>query len=225
MNEQPVGLSEIIPLFPLPEVVLLPQQLLPLHVFEPRYCAMLADVLAGDQRIGIALLRSGYEESYFDACTPIEDVIGIGGVVASECLKDGRYNVVLRGMSRARIVGELEGGPYRRARIERIPSSCTCSQHFQGLLRDELRRALDLNFKDQAELQSQCLMLCNAPLPLGELTDLIAGALPLCAQLRQLLLEEPEDAARAQMLLDHVKTTAAMARQASRDAVSEWSFN
>ena len=50
-----------IPLFPLPGVVLLPGALLPLHIFEPRYRAMVADALAGDRRIGMAMIRPGWE--------------------------------------------------------------------------------------------------------------------------------------------------------------------
>ena len=86
-----------LPLFPLPNVVLFPGVLLPLHIFEPRYRAMTADVLASDRRIGIVLLRAGWKDDY-EGRPPIHEVGTAGVIEHSARLDDGRYNIVLRGV-------------------------------------------------------------------------------------------------------------------------------
>src|SRR5437763_5081870 len=86
-------------LFPLPNLVLFPHVVQPLHVFEPRYRQMTADALAGDRLIALALLKSGWEDDY-DAQPPIHGVGCLGRVAAEQLLPDGRYNLLLRGLSR-----------------------------------------------------------------------------------------------------------------------------
>jgi hypothetical protein len=108
-----------IPLFPLPGVVLLPGTRLPLHIFEPRYRAMVADALAGDGRIGMAMLKPGWERT-----GPIPAIFPVGGagrIVESEMLPDGRSNIVLEGEFRYRVLDESPPDPYRVARVEEIP--------------------------------------------------------------------------------------------------------
>ena len=84
-----------IPIFPLPNVVLFPNVFLPLHIFEPRYRAMVADALAGDRIIGMVLLQPGYEANY-EGRPPVF-TIGCGGVIThADPLDDGRYNIVDR---------------------------------------------------------------------------------------------------------------------------------
>ncbi len=114
----PVPAPAVVPLFPLPNLVLFPRAVLPLHVFEERYKAMTADVLAGDKRIAMALLRPGWHGDYLGR-PPLEAAVCVGTIVAQERLADGRYNFMLRGDGRGRIVREVEGGhPYRSAEVE-----------------------------------------------------------------------------------------------------------
>ena len=115
-------LPEIIPVFPLPNVVLFPRMLLPLHIFEPRYRAMVADALRGDRIIGMVLLRPGYEADY-EGRPPIYPVGCAGVITHSEPLGDGRYNIVLRGLEKFRVAGEDRSKPYRLAHVEPIPEA------------------------------------------------------------------------------------------------------
>ena len=109
-----------IPLFPLPGVVLLPGALLPLHIFEPRYRAMVTDALTGERRIGMAMLRPGWELA---GPTPqIHPVGGAGRIVEAEELDDGRFNIVLEGEFRYRVVAESPPAPYRVADVEELVS-------------------------------------------------------------------------------------------------------
>lgn len=110
-----------IPIFPLPGVVLLPGTLLPLHIFEPRYRAMVGDALAGDRTIGMAMMRPGWERAGRNPA--ILPVGGAGTIVDVDELPEGRYDIVLQGEFRYRILEESAPAPYRVARVERIPST------------------------------------------------------------------------------------------------------
>src|ERR1700752_3118620 len=90
-------------LFPLPNLVLFPSLLQALHIFEPRYRQMTADALAGDRLIAMVLLRPGWEADY-DGRPPVHEVACLGRIAAEQRLPDGRFNLQLRGLSRARIV-------------------------------------------------------------------------------------------------------------------------
>jgi Lon protease-like protein len=110
-------MSDLLPLFPLPNVVLFPNVFLPLHIFEPRYKEMVADAIASDRLIGMMLLRPGWEH-HEDGQPPVFP-IGCSGVMTHvERLADGRFNIVLRGLERFRIVQEDHGRCYRRAIVE-----------------------------------------------------------------------------------------------------------
>ena len=117
-------LPPTIPIFPLPNVVLFPNVFLPLHIFEPRYRAMVADALKGDRIIGMTLLRPGFEATY-EGRPPVYTTGCAGLITHSEPLPDGRYNIVLRGMEKFQILGEDSSRPYRLAHIEGVPESVT----------------------------------------------------------------------------------------------------
>src|SRR5579864_2040509 len=112
-------MSDLLPIFPLPNVVLIPNVFLPLHIFEPRYREMVADALASDRLIGMVLLRRGWEADY-DGCPPIYSVGTSGLITHVEQLGDGRYNIVLRGVERIRVLEEDHGRRYRRALVESL---------------------------------------------------------------------------------------------------------
>ena len=110
-------MSDLLPIFPLPNVVLFPNVFLPLHIFEPRYREMVADALDSDRMIGMVLLRPGWEHDY-EGRPPVYP-IGCSGVITHvERLADGRYNIVLRGVERFRILEEDHERSYRRAIVE-----------------------------------------------------------------------------------------------------------
>ena len=122
-------LPPAIPLFPLPNVVLFPNVFLPLHVFEQRYRDMVADALDGDRLIGMVLLRPGWEGNY-EGRPPVYPIGCAGLITHHERLPDGRYNIVLRGLEKFRILSETEGetgrdnpdgnSRYRVARVENL---------------------------------------------------------------------------------------------------------
>src|SRR5437763_9199059 len=93
-------------LFPLPNVVLFPHVMLPLHIFEPRYRQMTADALAGDRLLALVLLRPGWEADY-EGRPLLHAMACLGKIVADQRLPDGRYNLLLRGLCRGRLVNEM----------------------------------------------------------------------------------------------------------------------
>ena len=98
-----------VPIFPLAGALLFPRMQLPLHIFEPRYRAMVRDALAGDRLIAMVQPKDGAEppKVYAVGC--------IGRIIASEELDDGRFNIVLEGVSRCHILGEADVmTPYRQ---------------------------------------------------------------------------------------------------------------
>ena len=103
-----------LPIFPLPNCVLLPGGLLPLHVFESRYRDLTRDCLAGHQLMAVARLRPGYESTYYGR-PPVYDRCGVGRIICSEELPDGRFALLLRGVARVEIARELPPErPYRQ---------------------------------------------------------------------------------------------------------------
>lgn len=116
----PTELPASIPIFPLPDVSLFPNSAQPFHIFEARYRQMVADALAGDSIIGMVTLQPGFESDY-EGRPPVYAVGCAGRIVASERLEDGRYNIVLEGIAKFRILGEDESRSYRLADVEALP--------------------------------------------------------------------------------------------------------
>jgi uncharacterized protein len=119
MDAYPDG-EFVLPIFPLPNLVFFPNTRLPLHVFEPRYRQMITDALKADKRFGIVLLRPGWEADYFGK-PAVHQWGTLGTIEQAVPLDDGRFNILVRGDVRFRIVGEIENVPYRRARVVAQP--------------------------------------------------------------------------------------------------------
>jgi len=126
-------LPATIPIFPLPNAVLFPNVFMPLHIFEARYRAMVSDALAGDRIIGMVLLKAGFERDY-EGRPPIFPVGCAGVITHSEPLRDGRFNIVLKGLEKFRITAEDSTRSYRVATIDALPEQMTDPE------RIELRR-------------------------------------------------------------------------------------
>ena len=192
-----VTLPQEIPLFPLPDVVLFPGVPRPLLVYEPRYREMVADALKGNRIIGMVLLRPGYEKDY-DGRPPIY-TIGCAGVIDDyQQLADGRYLILLRGLTIFRIVSEDERKAYRLARVEALPD----------LLKDEERGPLSTLRERLAQLLYTVLPLDAEPPDPGlddpEFVNVAAQALAMPEADRQELLEQTSVLLRARALVQRL---------------------
>ena len=190
----------IVPIFPLPDVTFFPHTLLPLHVFEARYRAMVIDVLERDRKLAVVRLRPGYESTY--AGKPaVHAVAGLGEIVSCERLATGRYNILLRGEERLRIEQELPTDTlYRVVRARRLVDGEPTGDVASALARiragcRELLGAL----ARPADLLDTALAEGQAP---GVIADRVAAAVLPDADLRQSLLETLDVTARVIRVAD-----------------------
>ena len=127
-------------IFPLPGALLFPGMHLPLHIFEPRYRAMISDCMARDRRIGMIQPSGGGDRP------DLYDIGCVGKVAEVEAMDDGRYNLVLEGMSLFRVVRELDvPTAFRQVEAELIvsPADETLSLGRRSSLELESRRFAD----------------------------------------------------------------------------------
>jgi Lon protease-like protein len=201
-------------LFPLPNLVLYPFIVQPLHIFEPRYRQLMADALDGDRLLALALLKPGLEEDYQKRPT-IYPAVCIGKIFKEERLSDGRYNLLLHGVARARIVEELTTDKlYRLAHVEVLRDIPVPSAAVEKTLREELSQRLSGWFTAQPAARDQFQKLLQSGLALGTLCDVFAFALPLDLAIKHQLLEEVAIERRVRHLmeqLDVCQTTQALA--------------
>jgi Lon protease-like protein len=169
---------------------------LPLHIFEPRYRTMTADALEGERLIAMALLKPGWQGDY-EGRPAIHDVVGVGKIVEDARLEDGRYNLVLFGLSRARILQEVGSGPYRTARVELLQD-----READGTAYERKRRTLMAIYAQiMNELAKGAVPQPPDDVPLGMLCDLVASLVSIAPDAKQRLLEELDVAARCDGLL------------------------
>lgn len=201
------GFGGVARLFPLPNLVLFPQVVQSLHIFEPRYRELTADALAGDRLITLVLLRPGWEDDY-DGRPGIEAVGCLGRITHHEPLLDGRSNLRLRGLARLRLLAEEPTHKlYRTARAEVVPD----------VVPEDLTRLLDLRrglaeavlgrFEPTGAAHRQLSDLFAGETPLGALCDMLAYALPIELELKQRLLDEPRVDTRVEFLADALRLT------------------
>jgi Lon protease-like protein len=195
-----------IPLFPLAGAILLPRSQLPLHIFEPRYRDMVRDALAGPGRIGmiqpmpvLSDTAGGVERGAGDP-PPLFRTGCLGEIVGAEELDDGRFNIVLHGSSRFRLIAERDlGTSYRQADVDLAAYDDEVEPEPLSLIQRadverEARRfgdALGLAVDWAAVGQLDDEMLVNA----------IAQVAPFDVGAKQALLEEPTLAGRADLVV------------------------
>ena len=188
-------LPAVIPLFPLPGVVLFPHVSLPLHVFEPRYRKMVKDALESHRTIGMILLRPGWEADYYGR-PPVFPSGCAGRIEACEPLEGGKYDIVLQGFTRFRVVEEHAGQPYRLATVEPRPEA----EADAGADLDGLRRRVLAAIGRAAD--GPTVMVLNSDLPHPTFVDALSQSLPLAPLERQSLLDCDSVAERYARLLE-----------------------
>jgi Lon protease-like protein len=203
----PATLPEVVPIFPLPNLVMFPKALLPLHIFEMRYRAMTRDALAGNKLIAMATLVPGAEADYGGA-PPIRPVGCVGRIMAEEALPDGRFNFVLHGLARVKFVLEFPPDPYRTAQIQALREITPDPAH-ATIMREALLGFFRIMAENAAVPMEPMQQLSSPSMPLGELTDLLSYFLPATPDVKQELLEELDIGRRAvkvaTLLQEHVR--------------------
>ena len=190
-------LPRTIPIFPLPNVVLFPNVVLPLHIFEPRYREMVSDALGGDRVIGMVLLRPGWERDY-EGRPPVYPIGCAGVITHAERMADGRYNIALRGMEKFRIAGEDHSRNYRVATVETLTEELTPRERTE--IREE-RRRLEALLVPQPEGRGADTKVPPA-MPDEDLVNALAQYLELEPVEKQALLERTGVLDRCRSLIE-----------------------
>ena len=201
--------SGTVKLFPLPNLVLFPHVMQPLHVFEPRYRALLEDALRSDRLIAMATLAPGWESDY-EGRPPLYSTACLGRIATHHQLDDGTYNVLLLGLRRIRLLGELEPiRTFREARVEVFEDCCPPEQASgRTAIQRELHDALMKILPMLPDAQEQLDHLLGTDMSLGMLTDVIGYMLDLDICEKQVLLTEVDVVRRAELLLRHLTALA-----------------
>jgi Lon protease-like protein len=191
----------LLPLFPLPNLVFFPRTRLPLHVFEQRYRKMVTDAVAADQRFGIVLLRPGWEADYFGT-PPIYACGTVGQIEQAVPLEDGRYNILVRGEVRFRVVGEVSREPYRTARVIIQPEQ----SHDASKTSAQKSWLADLSRQYLHYLPDQVAVPEIETVELEALTNALIMSLNIDVQEKQRLLEIDDLIARAEQIGNELHT-------------------
>jgi Lon protease-like protein len=197
-------------LFPLPNLVLFPHVMQPLHIFEPRYRDLFEAALAGDGLIAMALLAPGWESDY-EGRPPLYPVACLGRIAAHHRLDDGSFNVLLVGMRRVRLLEELApANSYREARVELLQDVAPSTESGRRTeLRKRLRREFLRILPNLPQAEDQLDQLLAGDVSLSTLTDIISYMLDIELAQKQALLAELNVRRRAESLLDQVATAVA----------------
>jgi uncharacterized protein len=208
-------LPAAIPIFPLPNVVLFPNVFLPLHIFEPRYREMVVDALANDRVIGMVLLRPGYQADY-EGRPPVYPIGCAGVITHAEKLSEGRFNIVLRGIEKFRILSESTEKRYRIATIE--PLHEPADEKARAAIRSERHKLESLIAMHGGESGRHELKIPSA---MGDedLVNALAQYLPLEPVEKQALLEQNGLVNRCRSLIELLEMHVLVAKHAHR---SEW---
>jgi Lon protease-like protein len=201
-----------IPIFPLPNVVLFPRTLLPLHIFEPRYRKMVGDALEGSRQIGMVLLQPGWPGGY-QGNLEVFDTGGAGLITEYKSLEEGHYNILLSGHHRFRIMDFIQEEPYRVARVqllkEILPSDREANEiatelalSFQELNLESVSSEMDLDLLEELDFPT--------------LVNSICSSLSLSVYDKQQLLEMDNLKTRAQSILEVLKQQVSRGRFVSQ---------
>jgi ATP-dependent Lon protease len=204
-------------LFPLPNLVLFPHVIQPLHVFEERYVALLHEALADDRLIAMALLDTGWEHDY-EGRPPLAPVACLGRIMSCQAQPENRFNLLLMGLRRVRIVRELEPHKsFREAEVEVLDDEYSPAHaETRAALHRKLVTAFEKMLPRIADADELFNKLSMNSVSLGALSDVISYALDMDVQHKQKLLAEKNVDRRTKMLLKHLK----IASKASQGAAN-----
>jgi hypothetical protein len=220
-----VNFSKPMPLFPLPDAVLLPHAIQPLHVFEERYRRMIEDCLDQSGQIAMATFKGDNWKLDYQGTVPLRPAVCVGQIVHHDELADGRHNVLLHGVCRARIqklIEPTEDRPYRMAKLvplepveEHPPPMANVRKVLRSMLvgpRLSRMRSVEtvMQWIDRDDISTHALL------------ELIGFALVHDSELKYRLLAEPDPIRRARLIRRELRSLDQLVMQAERQAYRSW---
>jgi Lon protease-like protein len=221
-----VNFGKPMPLFPLPDAVLLPHAIQPLHIFEPRYCAMIDDCLDKSGQIAMASFEGeAWKNEYDNGLPALRSAVCVGQIVHHDALPDGRHNIMLHGVCRARIQEIIEPDddrPYRLAQlvplenVEEDPPPLT-------EVRGELHRLLGgPRLCRMRSVETVMEWFNRSDVSTHALLELIGFALVRDNEVKYRLLAEPCVERRARLLKGELRRIDHLVGRAEHQSYRDW---
>jgi Lon protease-like protein len=221
-----VDFSKPLPVFPLPDAVLLPHAVQPLHIFEPRYSQMVDDVVeSGIKQIAMAVFKGDDWKLEYEGRPPLRSAVCIGLIVHHDELPEGRHNILLHGVCRARIAKiyeALDDRPYRLAKltplepIEQNPPAL-------GLVRRTLKNMLGgPRLKRMRSVETVMEWFDREDVSTHALLELIGFALVHDTEMKYRLLAEADPLRRARIIRRELTNLDQLVLAAERQAFRDW---
>jgi uncharacterized protein len=208
ITQLPESFDGRVRLFPLPQMVLFPHAMLPLHIFEPRYCEMLIESLASDRLIAMATYEPADGGQLFEhasnAAPAISPYVCIGKIVTHAELENDRHNILLVGTKRAKVLRETDAGrPFRIAEVDVAtdiysPSGLEGRSRLKRRLLEAFGEVIPANPTSKANLYE----LMSGQMGLGPITDIISYTLPFNTVDKLKMLRVSDVDERAEMLIE-----------------------
>jgi len=196
--------------FPLPSTVLFPGIVLPLHIFEPRYRDMVADALAGDKMLAVVMSEADSEE---EERPSLCSVACAGTIIHSEKLLGGRYNILLEGTHRVRLLDELAPEcTYRRFRAEVVPAATEIDVQAAQAELLELESCVMALVAARGSTDAQLVEVLRSTPDLVKLADIVAATLIAEPEVQQQVLEAVDLKRRLRILTDGLAEVLAQTR-------------
>jgi len=204
-----INFGKPLPLFPLPNCVLLPHSTIPLHIFELRYRQLVGDALDSRGMVAMALIDpEDRDEHVADVGIQprVMPFVCVGYIARHHRLPDGRYNLLMQGLCRARLIEEIPHEPYRAAMLEPIESresmEIDLSDH-----REQLRSLLEHPKLQELTAIAGIQRWYNDDLPTPVLVDLCITAITDDVGERYMMLTESSPETRADWLIENLQRT------------------
>jgi len=221
-----VNFGRPMPLFPLDQVALLPQQVRPLHVFEPRYRQMVEHALDGAGQIALAVFeRRPSDQAEYLGSPTIRPAVCVGQIVQHEKLPDGRYNILVQGICRARVLNEVppdDDRLYRAAMLEPIGAE-NGDEGMLGSIRGRLESCLsEGELAHMRRAREIAEFLRNERIPTSALMEVVSFTMITDPAVQYRLLSEGDPLARWEIISHELDGLERLIRIASKQHPEEW---
>lgn len=220
-----VNFGKPMPLFPLPDTVLLPHAVQPLHIFEPRYRAMVSDCLDQAGQIAMATFAGDDRKPQPDAPTRLRPAVCVGQIVHHDALSDGRHNILLHGVCRARIdrVNEpTDDRPYRTAMLTPLEAVESKPEPMTEVRRDLKSILVGPRLSRLRSIESVMEWFDREDVSTHALLELLGFALMHDTEVKYRLLAEPDPISRAGLIKRELKCLDHLLCKADRQAFRDW---
>jgi uncharacterized protein len=190
--------------FPLPNAALFPGALLPLHVFEARYRDLVRDALSGSKTLAIARLKPGFESDY-EGRPPVYEVCGAGRIIEHTAHRDGRYHILLRGISRVRILRELPPATLYRVVSGEVIDDLPTDTALGSALEQKIHQLWSTLGPELPGVLRDLGEVTRGAGGAGAFADRVAAVMAGDAELGQTLLSEADPCERLRMIAERLQ--------------------